>query len=220
VRKYDGLWRSLAVCVLVAICWWRLLAGVFDAWHFRTANGLGNLGQGTWLIASVFLGLLPFLLIVTPAAATFVNHRYGYCDTALRVGVWMHALASFAVIVISAGAVLDHGDMAWTVQAVGAYPDTIRAGAGEQLVMGLGVLIAADLVARKMQRQVGVPANRSCRQPEGAERRIPSASVQSGVSVRSDLPACYGCQCRRNRKRRTGRWSRNQVSPPGPKVFQ
>lgn len=160
MRKYHALGRSLAVCVLVAICWWRLLAGVFDAWHFRTANGLGNFGQGTWLVASVFLGLLPFLLIVTAAAATFVNHRYGYCDTALRVGVWMLALVSFAVIVISAGALLDHGDMAWTVQALGPYPDTMRAGAGEQLVIGLGVLVATDLVARKMQRQV------SARQPE------------------------------------------------------
>jgi hypothetical protein len=163
VKLYrEGLWRSLSVCALVALCWWRLLAAAFDTWRYRApfnpdfAQYPPELSQRSWPIASLFLGETPYLLVGTVAAAMFVNRRYGCFDTTLRVAVWTLALASFAVAAVGAAGLFDHGDTTATVIAFGPYPDTMQAVAGQQLLFGLGGLVGADLVARSMQRQVAL----------------------------------------------------------------
>jgi hypothetical protein len=142
-----------------------MLAAVCDAW-----NGQGQIGGSSWILASAFANHVPYYLLAAAGGAALLYHRYGISETVLRVAVWMLALCSFAVTVVGTGALL-HRNLASTVGALGPYPDTMRATAGTEALIGVAVLMAADLVARGMQRAV-------------ATGQRPAAPVLSGESPR------------------------------------
>lgn len=135
---------------LVALCWWQLLAAVFDGWHAHAA-----LGASSWLMASIFANHVPYLLVISGAGGAWLHYRCGVCGTQLRVTVWLLALCSFAMTVVGVGAVVVH-NIGSALANITPEPDTVRAVAGEEVVLAVGVLIAADLTARAMQRATAV----------------------------------------------------------------
>jgi hypothetical protein len=189
VTRRDARWASLGLWGLIGVCWWQLLAAVFDARHFQpdavvvvpvpgsagfsfspnntgafTPNNTGAGAHPTWIIAANLAYHLAYLLLAAGAAAVWLHHHYKLHDNLTRGAVWMLALCGGVVAVIGAGALLDR-HVASAVADLGPFPDTMRAVAGSETVIGIGVLIIADLVARAMQRAVAAERKAALPQP-------------------------------------------------------
>lgn len=154
------------MCAIIELCCWLILAAVLDARHFYPQIALASVPDGTnvqftspalddgnptWILASQFVNHVVYLLVLTMGLGVWVSRGYPLHKTLLRVPFSVIALCGSALAVIGAGGLLD-GHIDWAVAKLGATPDTMRAIAGQDLLIGVGVAIAATFVNRAMGR--------------------------------------------------------------------
>lgn len=170
------MWSSVGLCCLVAVCCWQLVAGVLDARHFYPQVALASVSAGaniqftspaltdgnpTWIIASQFANHVGYMLILTIGLAIWVSRGYPLHKSGLRILVSATALCGVALAAIGVGGLLD-GHIDWAVARLGATPDTMRAVAGQNLTIGIGVAVVAAFVSRAIGRAL-VAEGRSLR---------------------------------------------------------
>jgi len=237
---------SVGLCSLVAVCCWRLLAAVLDARHFQPdavesvtvsspdsnafQSSFTSAGSGhpTWIIASTFADRSLYLLVIGGAAAVWLNQRYDLNGTVIRGALTLLALCAAGTTVIGVGALFDR-NMATATLDLGPYPDTMRANAGEEILIGMAVLVAVDLLARARQRAVGYKHRAALESPRPS-RQQPATNPQSAgvAAIATPLvcgqcglslvgPYCHNCGTRAdpNGSRRPAR-SRSPVNPLQP----
>ena len=125
---------------------------VDSASSYIPGNGQALSGHPTWIFTSVFASRLPFLLLLAGGFAAWLHHHHGTRRLEFRVAaVAVLALCSAATVVVGAGALLDR-HIAAATHAIGSYPDSMRATAGEEILLGLATLVLADVIARGMRR--------------------------------------------------------------------
>lgn len=166
MTRRAAAWSSVGVCALIGLCCWQIFAGVLDARHFYPQIALASVPDGTniqfsspalddgnptWILASQFVNHVAYWLILTMGLGFWVSRGYPLHKTLLRIPISVVALCGGALAAVGVGGLLD-GHIDWAVAKLGATPDTMRAIAGQDLLIGVGVAVAATLVNRAMGR--------------------------------------------------------------------
>lgn len=166
----------VGVGALAALTWWQVVAAVYDGRHVEglsvayavsgddspdfsfsaTAHG----GHPTWVFASVFLGRAIPLLLAAIAGLIWVDVHTKRRDGVFRSCGWAIVGCAGAVAVIGAGALADP-HLAAAALSLGNYPDTIRANAGAELVVGAGAAVTALAFAVRALRTTSEATSRA-----------------------------------------------------------